>query len=136
MSQKVLTTVVAVGGLIALVGLLFMASAANSHNGNDNLLGPGLAIFALGALLISMAMYAKARLLRGAIDADPNLQAFLNAAKAKGCDNCRAAGPVVLCTMHKVNLCSTCLNQHYDSRACVYVPAIRRTRSRAATVRG
>ncbi len=138
MSQKFLTMVIVVGVLIALVGLVFMPAALNGRGGNDSLLGAGLAIFALGALLISMAMYAKARFLRSAIDADPNLQAFLNAAKAKGCDSCRAAGPVVQCTMHRVSLCSTCLSQHYDPRACVYVPASRRLkRGRAASaVRG
>ncbi len=139
MSQKFLTVFICIGVLIAFVGLLFMPAALNGRGGgNESLLGAGLAIFAFGALVISMAMYAKARLLRAAIDADPNLQALLNAAKAKGCDVCRAAGPIVQCTMHRVSLCSTCLSQHYDPRACVYVPASRRqARGRAASaVRG
>jgi hypothetical protein len=140
MPQKILSALVVLGVMVAFAGLLFMPAALNSRNGsNDNLLGAGLAVFSFGALAVSMGMYGKARLLRAAIDADPNLQALLQGAKSKGsCEMCRSAAPVVHCSMHKLSLCSNCLNQHYDPRACVYVPSWRKTvsRSRAASARG
>jgi hypothetical protein len=137
MSQKILTTLIAFGILVAFVGLMFMPAAVSGHNGgNDTLLGAGLAIFAFGSLAMSMGMYGKARLLRASIDADPNLQALLNGAKTKGnCDSCRAAAAVIQCTMHRVGLCTTCIAQHYDARACVYVPVSRRTANKGRAAR-
>lgn len=131
MSQKILTGLIAVGILIAFIGMLFIPAAFNGkETTNDNLMGGGLAIFALGALMISAGLYAKGRVLRAKIESDPNMMALLN--NGKKCDVCHSAGPVVQCTMHRVVLCSVCLNQHYDNRACVYVPASRRLASRAA----
>jgi hypothetical protein len=131
MSQRILTGLIAVGILIAFIGMLFIPAAFNGkETTNDNLMGGGLAIFALGALMISTGLYAKSRVLRAKIESDPNMMALLN--NGKKCDVCRSAGPVVQCTMHRAALCSVCLNQHYDNRACVYVPATRRLASRAA----
>lgn len=134
MSQKVLTAVVGLGILVAFIGLLFLPAAFNSKAGsNDNLMGGGLAVFSLGALMMASGMYAKARLLRAAIDADPNLQSLLNGAKRKGnCDSCHSAAPVIQCTMHKLSLCSSCMKQHYDPRGCVYVPSSRRSGHRSS----
>ncbi len=140
MSQKFLSAVVGLGILVCFIGLLFLPAAFNTRSGttDNSLMGGGLAVFSLGALMIGIGMYGKARLLRAAIDADPNLQSLLNGAKRKGnCDSCKSAAPVVQCTMHKLNLCASCMNQHYDPRGCVYVPSNRRTahRSRAAAGR-
>lgn len=131
MSQKFLAGFIGIGILVSFVGMLFLPAAFNGKGTNDNLMGGGLAIFALGALMVATGMYGKARVLRSEIDSDPNMSALLNNGKRKGCDICRTAAPVIHCTMHKTNLCSVCLNQHYDSRACVYVPASRRPTSRA-----
>jgi len=133
MSQKFLTGVVGLGILVSFIGLLFLPAAFNSKSGDNTLMAGGLAIFSLGALMMASGMYAKARLLRAAIDADPNLQSLLNGAKRKGnCDSCHAAAPVIQCTMHKTNLCASCMNQHYDPRGCVYVPSSRRSAPRTA----
>jgi len=139
MSQKILTGLIAVGILVSVIGMLFLPAAFNAKQGtNDNLMGPGLAIFALGALMAATGFYGKGRLLHRTIESDPNMVAMLNVGKRKGqCDHCHSAAPVVQCTMHRVGLCSACLNQHYDARACVYVPASRRlaSRGRAASAR-
>jgi hypothetical protein len=134
MSQRLFSGLIGLGIFISLIGLLFLPAALNSKAGtSDNLMPGGLAIFSLGALMVSTGMYAKARALRAAIDADPNLQSLLNGAKRKGnCDSCHSAASVVQCTMHKVNLCTTCMNQHYEPRGCVYIPSNRRTVHRTA----
>ena len=132
LNDKILKTIIALGGLIAFAGLLALPSAL-SGNKDPELLGTGLAFFGMGAVLFAMGFYFQARALRSQINADPNLVAALQGSKRKGtCDSCKAASPVIQCTMHRVNLCTSCLVQHYDSRGCVYVPAVRKTtRSRA-----
>ena len=137
MIDKILKTLVALGVLMSLSGLLALP-AALSGNKDQELLGTALALFGLGALLVALSLYLQTRALKSRIDADPNLLAVLNASKRKGtCDNCKAAPPIIQCTMHRVSLCQTCLVQHYDTRGCVYVPAVRKSArsSRAAAGR-
>jgi hypothetical protein len=132
LTDKILKTLIAVGVLICVAALLAFP-AALSGNKDLELLGTALAFFGIGTLIISLSLYLQSRTLRSRINADPNLVAALQGTKRKGtCDHCRLATPVIQCTMHRVTLCASCLVQHYDSRGCVYVPAVRKTgRSRA-----
>ncbi len=132
LTDKILKTLLVVGVLISFAGLVAIPGALSGHK-DQELLGTALAFFGLGTLLVAVSLYLQSRALRSQIDADPNLLAALQGSKRKGpCDNCKSAGSIVQCTMHRVYLCANCLVQHYDSRGCVYVPAVRKsTRSRA-----
>ena len=132
MTDKILKTLVVIGVLICFAALLTLPTAL-SGNKDQELLGAALAFFGIGTLTIALSLYLQSRSLQSRINADPNLLAALQGTKRKGtCDNCKSATPVIQCTMHRVTLCSSCLVQHYDSRGCVYVPAVRKsTRSRA-----
>ncbi|PYX82083.1 MAG: hypothetical protein DMG70_16365 [Acidobacteria bacterium] len=133
MSKQMWNWFIAAGALVSFVGLLFLPSALNSQNRDESMLGAGLAIFSLGALMIAVAFYFKTKALRGEIGSEPNRAALLNGKRRRiTCDSCHQAAPVIQCTMHKMSLCSNCLSQHYDSRACVYVPAIRKSAGRVA----
>jgi hypothetical protein len=132
LTDKILKTLIAVGVLICFAALLTLPTAL-SGNKDQELLGSALAFFGIGTLTISLSLYLQSRSLRSRINSDPNLVAALQGTKRKGtCDNCKSATPVIQCTMHRVTLCASCLVQHYDSRGCVYVPAVRKpARSRA-----
>jgi hypothetical protein len=136
MPQKICNGLIAMGALVAFVGLMFFPSALMGANKEDNMLGAGMAIFSMGALGISVGFYFKAKSL-----SSPEGDAARLAAGSKrrrgSCDACQQDAAVVQCTMHKMALCAACLSKHYDSRACVYVPAIRRSvvrSSRGASV--
>jgi hypothetical protein len=128
-TDKICKTLIVVGLLMALAGLVAVPGALNGNNHDQELLSTGLALFGMGALISALGLYFLTRSLRARINADPNLLAALsNGNKRKGtCDSCKSAAPVILCTMHRVTLCGTCLVQHYEARGCVYVPALRKT---------
>jgi 1,4-dihydroxy-2-naphthoate octaprenyltransferase len=132
LSDKILKMLIVVGVLICCAALLTFP-AALSGNKDQELLGTALAFFGIGSLIVALSLYLQSRALQSQINADPNLLAALQGSKRKGtCDNCKSAVPVIQCTMHRVTLCATCLVQHYDSRGCVYVPAVRKNaRSKA-----
>ena len=133
MLKQIWNWLIAAGGFVSFVGLLFLPSALNSQNRDESLLGAGLAIFSLGVLIVAVGFYLKTKALRAEIGSDPNRAALLNGKRRKiNCDSCHQAAPVIQCTMHKMSLCSNCLSQHYDSRACVYVPAIRKNAGKMA----
>jgi hypothetical protein len=127
-TDKILKMGAVAGVLLAFAGLLAIPGALNSETRDQELLGTALAFFGMGALIIALSLYFQARALQARINADPNLLAALNATKRKGtCDSCKSAAPLIHCTMHRVYLCGTCLVQHYETRGCVYVPAVRKT---------
>lgn len=127
-TDKILKILLVAGVLICIAGLLAVPSALNSETRDQELLGTALALFGIGTLVVASSLYFQARVLRARITADPNLLAILNASKRKGtCDSCKTAAPLITCTLHRVNLCGTCLVQHYEPRGCVYVPAVRKT---------
>jgi ABC-type uncharacterized transport system permease subunit len=132
MLKKMWNWLIVAGALVCLIGLLLVLSAASSHN-DQALSGTAMAIFSFGSLMTAIAFYFKAQALRAESGADPARAAQLNGKRRRAsCDSCQAAVPVVLCTMHKMSLCATCMSQHYDSRACVYVPAVRRPAGKMA----
>ena len=129
MSQKICNWSIAIGAFVAFIGLMFFPSALMGANKEENLLGAGMAIFSMGALLMSIAFYFKSR----THGADNTSGRAAGGKRRKGnCDICQQETGVVQCTMHKMILCATCLSKHYDSRACVYVPAVRRPVARSA----
>ena len=133
MSQKHWNWLIALGALVCVAGLLFLPSALGPHGQDEGILGAAGAIFGLGSMIISAGLYFKASAVRAEIAANPQLAAMLSGKRPKGtCEQCREAAPVIQCTMHKQSLCAACLVQHYESRACVYVPAVRKAANRSA----
>lgn len=131
MPQKICNWSIAVGALVAFIGLMFFPSALMGANKEDNLLGAGMAVFSMGALLMSVGFYFKAR--SASSPASDAARSTVGNKRRKGnCDGCQQETAVVQCTMHKAALCAACLSKHYDSRACVYVPAVRRPMVRSA----
>jgi hypothetical protein len=121
MSSKLGGWLVLLGGLIAAGGLLVLPAAARG-GADRNLLGVGTSVFAMGALSIAVGIYLKAQDLQaGAKPSKP-----VEAEKKGGCDRCHAEPPAILCKVHQLHLCDTCLASHYDFRSCVYVPSTRR----------
>jgi hypothetical protein len=132
--EKMWNALIGLGILVSLSGLLFLPAALTPSTADEGMLAAGLALFATGTMFVTSGLYFKARALRAAIDADPNLAAIANARKRRGtCDKCRNGVALIHCTMHRVALCAVCLVQHYDTRGCVYVPAARRPVTRTAT---
>lgn len=130
MPQKIYNSLIAMGALVAFVGLMFFPSALMGANKEDNMLGAGMAIFSMGALAISIGFYFKAKSLSSP---ESDAARLAGSKRRKGnCDACQQDAAVVQCTMHKMALCAACLSKHYDSRACVYVPAVRRSVVRSA----
>jgi hypothetical protein len=120
---------IAIGVLIAFFGLLIIPSAFSSRNTDPVPLSAGLAIFAMGLLMMSVSFYVHGRSMGSQIASEP---ASGGARRKYSCDVCRKAPAVIQCTMHKMVLCSACLSGHYDSRGCVYVPTVRRASGRTA----
>jgi hypothetical protein len=124
---------IAVGVLIAFVGLIIIPAGLASRNTDTTSLSAGLAIFAMGLLTISVAFYFRARSIQSHVAANPNSSALSSGRQRKVvCDVCHKGIAVIQCTMHKTVLCPACLEGHYESRGCVYVPTIRRTSMKTA----
>jgi hypothetical protein len=133
MSQKLWNWAIALGALVCMTGLLFLPSALSGHGTDEGTLGAGGAIFGLGAIIVSVSLYFKTSAVRAEIAANPQLAVLLAGKRPKGnCGQCGEATAVIQCTMHKQSLCASCLVQHYESRACVYVPAVRKAANRNA----
>lgn len=133
MSEKSWNWLIALGALVALVGLLIFPAALSGPVRDEGLMGAGGAILGTGALIIAMSLYFKASGIRAEIQANPQLTAMLAGKKLRAsCDNCKQGASVIMCSMHKKALCGNCLAEHYESRACVYVPIARRAGARAA----
>ena len=119
----------AAGAIVSLVGLCFLPAAFGAH-GDPAMLGAGGGILSFGLLLISCAIYARARtLLAAPIDAPSS-----PAEKLRNCDVCERYAPVIQCRVHLLHLCGDCVAAHYDFHTCAYVPSTRgkqRPRKRA-----
>jgi hypothetical protein len=133
MSQKAKNWTIVLGCFVSFIGLLFFPTALTAHGSDTNLLGAGMAIFSLGILMIGGSLYFKAKALGAQLN-DTSMTTLLSGKVRKGvvCDLCRKSVPVIQCTMHKLGLCAHCMTEHYESRACVYVPAVRKPVNKAA----
>jgi hypothetical protein len=124
MGQKASGWAIAVGCFLMLSGLCFLPAALGAHPDED-ILGGGICLFAMGALVAASGVYLKARALQAGATASPSK------AESKrvrgGCDLCGTDSPVINCRVHQLHLCGNCLGAHYDFRSCVYVPSTRRT---------
>ncbi|HEY1264183.1 MAG TPA: hypothetical protein VGF06_11720 [Terriglobales bacterium] len=125
MTSKTGNWMIALGAVVAFLGLITLPSALGDH-GDRNMIGLGGAVFSLGAVMAAAGLYMKA-----SAKANPGTKAELQAAASNrtargGCMQCQSASPVIHCKVHQVHLCGDCLAGHYDFRACVYVPSTRR----------
>jgi hypothetical protein len=131
-SGKVWNWLIAVGTLVAIIGLLFFPAALNGPVRDEGLLGAGGAVVGIGTLIIAFGFYFKTKMIRAEIGDHPQLAAMLAGKRSSvACDLCAQGGAVIYCSMHKKSLCGNCLAEHYDSRHCVYVPAARRSSTRS-----
>jgi len=123
MAAKTGTWLIVIGALVVFVGLCFIPAAFGT-NPDKTLLGPGLAIFSTGTLLISFGVYVKARSLTELTPvATPPV---VKRGRKSNCDRCGKNEPAVQCRVHQIHLCSDCLGEHYDFRSCAYIPSTRR----------
>jgi hypothetical protein len=133
MPAKLWNWLIALGALVSIAGLIFFPAALTEPARDEALLAAGGAMVGVGALMIAISFYFKASAIREEIAASPQLSAMLAGKRLKAsCDTCKEGAAVITCSMHKKALCGNCLAQHYDSRACVYLPAARRSATRGA----
>jgi ribosomal protein S14 len=126
MATKISNWLMAIGALIAFVGLCFLPAAFGS-GADKTMLGAGAVVVATGILLISAGFYIKARSI-GTEAATINAPANTKRSRSKSsCDQCGQDDPVIQCRVHQIHLCGGCLSKHYDFRSCAYVPSTRRT---------
>jgi hypothetical protein len=130
MATKSSTWMMAVGALIAFMGLCFLP-AAFGPDSDRTMLGAGAVIIATGMLLISAGFYVKARAL-GMAAAPAVSPASTKKNRKSLCDRCAVEEPVIQCRVHQLHLCADCLSKHYDFRSCAYVPSTRRVASAKA----
>jgi hypothetical protein len=131
MPSRLSNGLIAIGALIAFIGLCFLP-AALGEQGESNLLGLGAAMFGMGALIAAAGAYLKAQALQmpGASAVPARETASPEKSGRGACDLCRKESPVVHCKVHQFHLCGRCLAEHYDFRACVYVPSTRRVEAK------
>jgi hypothetical protein len=121
------------GVLVVFVGLCMMPAGLGNH-GDRSLLGLGAALLGVGALTAAAGIYLKAFLLssKDTVPAPTHAVAKSNSKPRGACDLCRKETPVVHCKVHQFHLCGACLAEHYDFRACVYVPSTRRVETKGS----
>ena len=124
MTARVGNWLIAIGAITILVGLCCLPAALGVHR-DAALLGLGASIFGMGALFMAGGLYFKAQMLlmrghSGASETAPVPRT------RGGCELCGSDVPVIHCRVHQLQLCATCLAQHFDPRSCSYVPPTRR----------
>ena len=127
MSSRTGTWMIVLGVLVGFVGLCLMPAGLGNH-GDQSLLGLGAALLGTGALIAAGGIYFKALILgsKAAANAPSAAAPNSNRRPRGGCELCHDEVPVVHCKVHQFHLCPSCLAEHYDFRACVYVPSTRR----------
>jgi len=111
------------GCFLMLMGLCFLPAAFGQHP-DVSILQGGICLFALGALIATIATYLKARPLQSSAASQATAKAQPKRIRG-GCDLCGVELPVIHCRVHQVHLCGNCLSDHYDFRSCAYVPSTR-----------
>lgn len=124
MGKKISSVAIVFGCSLMFLGLCFLPAALGNHP-DPAILGGGVILFSLGALMAAGGTYLKAVALPAGADAGP-AKAQLKQRARGGCDLCGVEAPAVNCKVHQVHLCGDCLGKHYDFRSCVYVPSTRR----------
>lgn len=123
MGKKISSVAIIFGCGLMVLGLCFLPAALGNHP-DPAILGGGVCLFSLGALMAASGTYLKAVALPGGAPAAA-AKAPLKRSRG-GCDLCGTESPVVNCRVHQVHLCGDCVGKHYDFRSCVYVPSTRR----------
>ncbi len=131
MSSRTGNWMIAFGVVIGFVGLCMMPAGLGNHN-DRSLLGLGAALFGTGALAVAAGIYLKALLLSSQPTAIVPASDHTKLMPRGACDLCRKEAPVVHCKVHQFHLCARCLAEHYDFRACVYVPSTRRAETKGS----
>jgi len=126
MQSKTGNWMMALGSIIALVGLVVMPAGLGQDNPDKNLLGVGASIFSMGLLAAALGLYIKSKALQSS-GQKTSEAATPNRPIRGGCDRCQAEAPVIQCKVHQQHLCGTCLAEHYDFRSCAYAPSTRRS---------
>src|SRR5690349_332123 len=99
MGKKISSVAIIFGCSLMLIGLCFLPAALGSHP-DTAILGAGICLFAMGALMAAGGTYLKAVALQGSTPAGP---AKAPAKRARGgCDLCGTESPVVNCRVHQV----------------------------------
>jgi hypothetical protein len=131
MSSRTALWMIVLGVLVGFAGLCIMPAGLGA--GDRSLLGFGAALFGTGALIVAGGIYLKALLLGSTVANAPSTAAANSQRRAhEGCELCHKEAPVVHCKVHRFHLCAACLAEHYDFRACVYVPSTRRVESKGS----
>jgi len=134
MPSRLSNGLVAMGALAAFIGVCFLPAALGEQT-DQNLLGLGAAIFGMGTLLMAVGTYLKAQALQlNPTGVQTGTREATSAEKSArgGCELCRKEMPAVHCKVHQLHLCPNCLAEHYDFRACVYVPSTRRVEGKSS----
>jgi len=128
MQSKTGSLMLALGALIAVIGLVIIPAGLGQDSADHNLVGVGAAVFSMGALLAAMGIYLKSKALQsaGIKKSEPTDE---KRPLRGGCDRCQVEMPVIQCKVHQQHLCGACLAEHYDFRSCVYSPTSRRASS-------
>lgn len=129
MAAKTGTWLIGIGCCIAFLGLCALPGAY-LPNSDKILLGAGLTILSTGMMLVAGGLYIKARSFPETV-AGGSASSTKRGRKAT-CDGCGKNEPVIQCRVHQVHLCGECLGNHYDFRACAYVPSTRRSTAKAS----
>jgi len=140
MTSRIGTWIIAVGGIVFLMGILVLPAALAQH-ADTSLLAVAACGTSVGSLIAALGMYLKARALGlPSTSGGSSGESKSPARKLRGgCDICHGDLPVIHCKVHQVHLCPDCLGQHYDFRSCTYIPSTRRptkTGKGAAKARG
>ncbi len=128
MTARLGNWMIAIGAVTVFLALCCLPAALGDRS-DPTLLAVSASIFSLGALGIATGIYVKAGLLRslGIVEAEA---APVRRARG-GCELCGSDVPVIQCRVHQLQLCATCLAEHYDSRSCSFVPPPQRPASKS-----
>jgi hypothetical protein len=125
MSSRTGNWIITLGALVLFLGLTVLGTSL-ANSGDPDLLPAGAGLFSSGALAVAGGVYLKARALQQAISSEAPRKESTNVGRTRGgCELCGIEAPVVQCKIHRLQVCGTCLSQHYDARSCIYIPSTR-----------
>jgi len=128
MTSRVGNWLIAIGAITLFLGLCCLPAAVGEP-ADPGLLAVGATLFAVGSLVCASGIYAKARILQWQGQAYQAEMA--NRRSRGGCELCSSDVPVIQCRVHQLQLCATCLAEHFDPRSCSFIPPARRPLSKA-----
>jgi hypothetical protein len=125
MSSRTGSWIIALGALVLFLGIIVLGVSLRK-SGDPDELPAGAGLFSLGAVGIAGGIYLKAKALQRASSSEAPRKESANGGRTRGgCELCGIEVPVVQCKIHRLQLCGTCLSQHYDARSCIYIPSTR-----------